>query len=216
MQSKEFFDFDQAESYLNNSLIRYKGEPLFVRRVFDEDFNRFFIRGDRSVDGEPVTVPTTSKDVDYTPMELGFFNYTKIGIPGIVIACYRRPIRGWKVGLSSCNVSWSYHADENCNSLGPNFGGDDYNIIPSKPLRDSIMGEFPSFQQCLDDLSSESKFSPTSRAWCKEFSVNNIGQLHTPIIKWEPVGSVSMDNGDIHLDKRYEFLDELVKERKTA
>jgi len=133
---------------LSDSIIRYQGKPIYVEGVAED---RVVIG--TYLDGSgSVRKTMDDRDWDPSPVPTGYVNREG--------RCYyvcRRPTRRWKQGLHRDNVEvYSY---EGSGSRG---------IINSAAFADTVLGNYPTLEEVLDNVRSR-RWS--SGAWTRKFAL---------------------------------------------
>lgn len=164
-------------------------------------------------------------DLNLEPVQLGYVNYQ-----GQAVYACRMPKRNdWRQGLRYDNMYFSYHYDSRPTaSIGiasPMDSDGIYTLsaveVPAPPIRlrrssgsrpswssiyQTIRGNYPSIESCLEKIKSID-----SVAWSRDFAMINCGErVDIGYIGDFIVGHV--DNGNIVLDKKFEYLEERLKE----
>ena len=194
---REFYNYSQAEMYLLDSVIRFSGEPVVVSYMEGEDEGE----GDgincclkkltqRTASYERVSI--YDYRIDMSPVPLGYVNWKRYGEVSILIA-YRVPLRMWKVGLTSNNLALRgiMHGDT---------GESSSTVINSKALSNTIKGNFPSLDKCIQEEQPQ--------AFSRRFAILNkklwFAQLSSPI--GEIIG------GELSLIPQYAFMSEALRQ----
>lgn len=97
---RTFADWNHANQYLSESLIRVGGETAWVRNV--DEKNQLWYYPPAS--DQRKSIRLDSKEVDFTPVPLGYVN---LGDGYSASYTTRIPRRMWKVGLCPSNTSSS-------------------------------------------------------------------------------------------------------------
>jgi len=141
--------YDTAEyagNRLNESIVSYKGEPIRVNACGDTS-NGIVVRGEYIQNGD--TVKVLLKDIDLTPVTLGFVN-TNRGIGYLARVPLRRD---WKQGLRMNNLRSLYGIRER--------------ILRDIDLYKVIKGVYPSFQYALENTVNDG----VARAFSRNFAI---------------------------------------------
>ena len=144
---------DDAMMRLNQSVIRFEGEPVFVTNVIVPGRERMIGVGNRLSDGTCIQFDLDAEGTDYTPVPVGYVN-----LDSMSLYVSRFPIRKWKQGL---------HRDNS--RLTPNDEFPVNDILRSKQLGLCIKGVFPTESEVLSTLHYN---KVRSRAFCRDFSVS--------------------------------------------
>ena len=132
--------------YLTGSIIRVNGDPVIITDLAPHNkgvYRIYYIQlEDYFKDERDIGIITTdSKNIDLSPVELGFCNF-KINGEHNTFYTYRSPQRMWKIGLHLNNFM--------INSLEPlEFFFENSRILYSKSLEDTIKNKYPSFDECI-------------------------------------------------------------------
>lgn len=174
-------DHEYANSRLIETIVRLKGEPVYIHRVgigMKVDYS--------TLDAMDELKKCTTEELDLKPVPLGYCNYNKH-------ACYltRMPMRrDWRQGLRRGNFT--------------SLSGSDANRIPYDVLRQCILGDYPTFAGAVEAVKKVK-----SMAWHRHWAVDSELQiLHKGGVR--PVGV--MENGQIVLSSKYQYLKEALKE----
>ncbi len=125
-------DPNYANGRLQGTVISYAGRGVTVAAWYPEEVTLTDL-----ITGEHTIVKPKDPKIDLTPVKLGYANSK-------VYAAYvsRCPVRkDWKQGLRGTTMR----------VLVPNVGQSDA-AIPSKVLGQTIIGEYPSFEACIEKV----------------------------------------------------------------
>lgn len=142
-------DYEYANSRLTETIVRLKGEPVFIHRV-----GPGMITSYNKLNGEGGIESCMASDLDLRPVTLGYCNYNKF-------ACYltRVPMRrDWRQGLRRGNFL--------------SLTGAPAERIPYESLRQVIMNDYPTFKAALEAVKKIK-----SMAWHRHWAVDCHGQL---------------------------------------
>ena len=145
-----------AHMRLSESIIRYKGVPVFVHNVREDMTVNFSLLSD----GSPGTAPCTDPDFDITPVPTGYVNYHNDSS-----YVQRVPCRRWKQGLSRDGVEAS-----------PAHGGSPpaRDLVSTPEMAATIMDEYPPFLEALSQVrTGASRAAAYHRFFC--FVRNEMG-----------------------------------------
>lgn len=135
-------DYEYANSRLTETIVRLKGEPVYVYKVGPG------MKTDYSLLNEMhVMKQCKTEELDLKPVPLGYCNYNKN-------ACYlsRIPMRrDWRQGLRRGNFA--------------SLSGMNADRIPYEALKQCIIGEYPTFTAALEAV-KKLKSIAWHRHWC--------------------------------------------------
>ena len=162
-------------------------------------------------------------ELNLEPVQLGYVNYQ-----GQAVYACRMPKRNdWRQGLRYDNMYFSYHNATADIGVARPVDSDDRHTLhvsegPTPPIRrrrpsgsrpswssiyQTIRGNYPSIESCLEKIKSVD-----SVAWSRDFAMINCGErVDIGYMGDFIVGHV--DNGNIVLDKKFEYLEERLKEK---
>lgn len=151
-----------VEARLNHTIIRYDEEPVYVCNV---NSSKIFIQTlDEYVTGDSRIHRSLSFDdplLDISSPPIGYFNMSKEEAKRIfgdhnpdasksrAGYCYRNPAKQWKQGLRLGHLVTREPSQPDTHFMGG------YSLNFCKPVREMILGEFPSVQEALFSLDSE-------------------------------------------------------------
>ena len=172
MKTKNFYDEHHAKIYLENSVIRYKKIPIYIRDVnqVENEFKLLYNKLGRQTI-EMTFLP--NKHIDFNPVPLGFLNTQRN-----TFYVSRLPARQWKIGLHQNNIKFTNAV------IGTKIKNPSLN---STLLANCILGKYPSYKAAYDSIISGKRFiTAFSRkfAICKEgLLYKNNGQCIGPILQ---------------------------------
>ncbi len=208
MRNKDFYDGDQANMYLSNSLIRVKDEPVYVLGINSRSSGlhiRFYetLAGDR--EDEATELPIGHKSIDMNPVPLGFCNirYTfSDERTKDVIEIYRKPIRGYRIGLCRNNMSYDQV-----------FGGeneyDPRNLLVCPELVKTIKGIYPKYEETLKYVTNEMGLV---QAFGRRFAIQNMGGTINLLYSKSKTPVGTCDRRGPHLFDTHKYLQEALME----
>lgn len=169
---------EYARSRLVGSVISIKNRPCTILSV---DYNRELFFTDL-VDKEEKFISMDSKEVDLTPIALGYMNFRD----GAVYAC-RIAKRRWKQGIDKAGAMLSKPMNR-----GENW-------VDSKEFLACYYNEYPAFE----DAYTQAKESGVSVAFHKKWAINGHGEL---FYRGKFVGTT------LKLKQAYAYLEQMMKE----
>lgn len=161
-----FLSTDDANMRLSRTIIRKAGIPIYVSEFTSPTDFRYYELLNRE-QGHTEEASLTDEDVDIKPVPLGYVNFQ-----GQSHYLSRQPRRRYKQGL---DVE-SLHAGRHCR--------DRRQVLFSQSFIDTVMGNWPSFEECHQAVN---RFSLTSLAFDREWAVGMEGRL---LYKGDKVGSI--------------------------
>ena len=178
---REFYNEDQAMSYLTNSVIRLDKEPIYITGVRASRNDYRLAYSTVGNQREPREIKYSDKKLDLSPIPLGFINYPKrtgrYPTPNLSIWAGRSPRRGWKIGLSTGAIVLQPQGTDT-NILRDL---DKSHLITSSPFRQTVVGNYPSFKKIVEKLKGDE--STDSLAFSRRFCLdrkNNVFYKHLP------------------------------------
>jgi hypothetical protein len=201
MKDKQFYDIDMAQRYLSESVITLAGEPALIidvegRGVKDGWKVHTRLLSDPDC-GRVIYLP--NDDIDMNPVELGMSNYRSFDHYQAFII-QRAPVRAWKVGL----------ARNNMRTLSLRRGGqapvNGRDLLLSSSLRDTVLGQYPTYEEAKALLSDET----SSCAFSRRFAVSGDGNLYHTMAT-DAVG-IHEGGGEPVLSNDYLYLHEVLEE----
>ena len=152
MKNKLFYDAEHARNSLVNSVVRFKGKPVYIQDIQVVEKQRpggtkqykivYSVLG--SQDSNILFYP--NKLLDLNPVPLGMMS-TENGVYFVE----RLPIRGYKIGLNTNNTAFSHVRSGQKSGSGRGGMGVE-NYIVSKELYKCIMGEHVSYGEGLRNI----------------------------------------------------------------
>lgn len=142
-------DYEYANSRLTETIVRLKGEPVYVYNVRNGMKVQYGVLKDLDT-----ILECQLEELDLHPVPLGYCNYNKL-------ASYlsRVPMRrDWRQGLRRGNFV--------------SLSGIDANRIPYESLRQAILGDYPTFTAAVEAVGKVK-----SIAWHRHWAVNINGQV---------------------------------------
>ena len=169
---------------LAESLVMYKGKPFYITE-YDMAENRvsgFFPYTDKAA---RFTLPSVNLDI--RPPRLGYVNYR-----GNAIYVSRYPVRRYKQGIHSQNITFSAMADKG-------------RLLRSPEFSQALMGDYPYFNGALRSLSSNTSVA-FNRHWALQKEAEGVHLMY----RGNPVG-LYKDN-KLKLIEDYQYLKEAMEE----
>jgi len=194
-KTREFYDYQQAEMYLMESVIRFKDEPVVVAAM-DYNSNRdifcwFKKLTRREHDNAKISIYDVK--INMNPVPLGYINWKRFGEQHVLVA-HRDPIRMWKIGLTKKNLIIRGIDHRGIDTVVDETA----QVINSKALRDTITGKFPSLKKCIKD--------GIPQAFSRRFAIRG-DSLYFSQLSY-PIGYIN--NGELALLDDYAFLSEVL------
>ena len=168
-----FDNIGDAQMRVGSSVVRYKGIPVYIDKVFENDEHTMYASFLNLITKEKrKKVFLKSKYFDFTAFPIGYVNSDEIG----AIYIERRAVRKFKAGLSMQNIK--FLQEENPQDL-----------LYSKGLGKTILNEFPNVLDTYNKvMEKEGKHKVAfSREYAFYFSELEIIYLE---YKGKPVGYV--------------------------
>lgn len=194
-----FYDDLSARRYLSQSVIRYKGDAIFVLEASTRRLRyRNLMEAEFTLDDvEAHTVPIDDPGLDLSPIPNGYVNIT---LPDKKKAAYiyRSPVRNWKLGLALGNIS-SWQPDRCVPSRWACTAA-----LANRGLALMVKHIYPSYLEALSLLGSDLSDIAISRNLC----VDNKFHLHYR--RQKGVGKVNKDNGIVTLKNDYSYLSQVL------
>jgi hypothetical protein len=136
---------DDLYSKLHNTVVRYKGDPVIVQvgeGIRSMHTHLKYLKTGKKVTDYEGVIHCSNPLLDISSPPLGYCNYGKNSY-----YTNRLPVRRYRTGLASENLYVSI--------ARPTIRFDDdevssVKILKSKELSKTILGEYPSFKECLD------------------------------------------------------------------
>lgn len=203
-----FYDREHARQYLTGCTITYKNEPVSINAVEGSRQKGIFLillPFAPNKKGDGIGVPLDDKDLDFTPIKLGFVNWPRESKPHgkffTVVRTARQAARRWKVGLYEGNFLVRGLDVSRPTDIGPRH------LLSSVELRNTITGQMPKLDEVLKSLKI---MVPTaSMAFDRNFAIdahNKLWHIHVD----SSVGDVKGDK--LELAPKYKFLSEQLAE----
>lgn len=211
-----FFDSNQLNNYLSNSVIRLGTLPIYVLRAQFTKGNLIslyytFLKG-RSFLSEISNIFRLD-ELNLTPVPLGFLYQKAPSESKKTIAYYtsvvnRFPMRTWKIGLSSDNMSII--------PLNSSIFTDSTDVLLSKELHSTIVGDYYTFETVIN-LILESNIKgiiPFHRYFAIKKTYNTKTDFELELIYYrypkQPIGNVVEKK--CQLFKNFNYLNEHLEE----
>ena len=185
MRNKDWYDYNHAKMYLYHSIIRMGPIPIYV---FDVNNDRIITYCKLRTRQEQKTIELYDPKINMVPVSLGFVNWKNV-----VYCITRRPVRKWRVGLTGEN-SYTYQYP-NIHVIRSS------SLFFTKALEDTIMGNFPSYQNVLDKKTLKKAFS-------RRFAIIN-DEIYYNMLK-VPIGNTR----PYVLYRPFEYLKQILEEDK--
>lgn len=157
MKYDGFYNLEQMRSYLKRSIIRLEKTPIIINEVY-EDRNRAGKLVKKlqysELDGyRNKHINIKNRRINLSPVPLGFvvFDSGRDCMECAVVS--RIPIRTWKIGLSINNIHITKIAGVRTQRA------DVVNLFASTELKQTIIGEFISYQEALRVIKFASIYS---------------------------------------------------------
>lgn len=182
MKQKEFYDGNQASSYLTHSVIRLGRSPIYIQKVLREGSKYLLYYYHLGVVGNRSNLLVTyanNPDIDMNPVPLGMLAPGKES--AATIYCTRVPRRAWKIGLTQQALALS-NIDKSVEKRIRFRSGD---VLISNSLQNTILNDYPSPKKATDlskDRGLPIAFSRAFAIWDKDLYYKDIGI---------PVGTIS-------------------------
>lgn len=143
-------DAGYAESRIKGTIVTHEGQPVKVSGVTGGDGGSEPVAVVHDLKGENKFMVNLS-DLDLCPPKLGFVNYEAT----TSYVCRKPMRRDYKQGLRNQNLTTE-------------FG---YNIqsIPDYALLSTIVGDFPTFEQCRKKLEKTRKGNSRVQSWAWDY-----------------------------------------------
>jgi hypothetical protein len=146
MKNKKFFNLDQAIRYLGETVISFKGKPIYIYALdagrHSKNFELYYYDvGDE--DRKQKWILSDHSGIDMTPVSLGLMS-TKSNMKHSSGMVARMPVRMWKIGLNRSNV----RIDNTVPEITARYRSRYADFMLSKELRDTVVGDYPSYEEC--------------------------------------------------------------------
>jgi hypothetical protein len=174
-------DYEYANSRLTETIVRLKGEPVYIFKVGAGMKTEYCTLEDMTT-----VKRCQAGELDLKPVPLGYCNYNKQ-------ACYlsRIPMRrDWRQGLRRGNFA--------------SLSGVNADRIPYDVLRQCIVGDYPTFAGAVEAVKKVK-----SMAWHRHWAVDSDLRI---LYKGSNVPVGMLENGEIVLNSKYQYLKEALKE----
>lgn len=205
---RNFYDKQQAQSYLSSSIVRLNGEPIYVTNIEGSGFPNcslyYMTVGNQNKKG---SCRLKDSALDFTPVPLGMMNMPAqmTGTIPIAVYCSRMPRRAWKVGLSSSALHLSITTVSH--ETQARMAIDRGRLMLSSAFRQLVVGNYPSFEKVVGRL--EKAQDETSIAFSRRFALRKDNTVWYKATT-EPVGRWTK-NG-ITLNTKFQYLAEVLEE----
>lgn len=176
MKQREFFDTNQANSYLSNSVIRLGESPIFVHAVNRErsgDILWYWDLGAVGGSERLKKVLLNNKDLDMTPVPLGMLATGKES--KATTYCSRISRRAWKVGLSSGSLDLNNISIDRSKTIRFSKSA----VLYSNSLANTIKGEYLDYKSAKilsKDEGVPVAFSRNFAIWGDDLYYRYVGQ----------------------------------------
>ena len=180
-------DIEYIRGRLVDTIVRYGDEPVMIDAI-SPSRGRFMVTCTYLKDDVQEVYPLSQFNLESAP--LGYIN-----AHGEANYCVRKPMRhDWRQGIRAANLTF--------------VSGDDTDHskevdLPLRPLRDTIVGEYPSFKEAQRRLKED---GDNLVAFSRDFALGKDKTIH---YKGSKVGSYE---GAINLYERFKYLIEYVTE----
>jgi len=212
MKTKSFYDLHQAQMYLTESIVTYKGLPIYVRDIEQKrngDFNISYAYLSNAL--SETNDSLNSGYFNFTPIPLGFVNWDgkrmdedgKIIKYQYVFDIMRMPVRRYKIGLCRINARMYWLRERD---IVPNFNS----IVFSNTFVNTILRKYPSYEEVIE----KSQKNGNLLAFSPRFAIEDGGAVFYKGSLETPIGDLV--RGDIRLIEKMKFLKEVLnKDRAT-
>ncbi len=201
MNEKEFYNEDQAQSYLSRCIISRAGRPIYVDSITKPLREQRFHICYRHLSNSDIPLVTYYPDgqIDLTPIPLGMYHQNSDSSHSAIYMA-RYPIRMWKIGLTSRNVSTMNVSQQSLSGVMPSEL-----LFWTKEFEQMVQGEYPSFEKAMKTIGgSPYNTMPLSR----HFATSGTELFFKAL--GEPVGKLT-DNG-YALHEPFFYLTESLQE----
>lgn len=196
----EPYDLSHARNYLEASIIRLAGAPIYIMNVSSRGRKyilHYTATDDLYVDRYIRQVALDDEDIDLSPITLGYVNSE---LSTVYLA--RSPKRAWKVGLVQGSLKcWWMKYDE---GLGTE-------IAWKKQFVDAVKNIYPSIDEAAKKVLELR--SGYGHAFHKRFSIvhapHKIANVH---YKWFPDAVGTFEGTNVVLKDNWSFLKETLEE----
>jgi hypothetical protein len=176
MKRKEFFDIDQANAYLSNSVIRLGEDPIYVHNVYSGKSGVILSYWKLGAVGGSIALKETkldNPDLDMSPVKLGMLATGKES--KATIYCSRMSRRAWKWGLSSGSLDLTNISNDRQKRVHFNKNS----VLYSNSLLNTIKGDYLKYDAALKISNEENlpiAFSRNFAVWGEDLYYKYIGQ----------------------------------------
>lgn len=173
-------NLEYAEGRLRHTVVMLRGEPVFIRDIVsgDEVFFSYLKEMEE-------TYECSLSDLDvFGQNKLGYVNYGDSAYHLV-----RKPVRNdWRQGIRMANLTFT--------------GEEGFGNLPWLPLRNTILGSYPNFEEAVKVVER----GHFKCAFSRNFAV---GMHHTLFYKERPVGSYDKI---VTLREQFKYLTEYLHE----
>ncbi len=175
---------DDLNMRLNNSLVKYNGQPAYVVGIDGRTLSLYLTRT-----RDNVLAHLPDNKLDIRPVPLGYVN-----LLSHCVYVSRRPERRYKQGLNTNNIR----------VRGKAMRMDIPDLLQSVSLAKSIGNDYPSFANALKAV----KGNPTSRAWSRRWALKDDDHIGSICVchRGNTVGTII--KGKPHLFDKFIYLQE--------
>lgn len=200
MRTKKFFDLNHARAYLQHTIIRVAGQPVYVMDVSQPRGDDLLLHYSlaNNAGGRVKAVKVNHESVDMNPVPLGMTRYFN-GVTWYTFYISRYPARRWKIGLSRDNIGVT---DPTGEELQRDYVQD---LLPSPTLAETIMRKYLSLNEAKDELRKAKGCLPISWRFC----FDHTGNLYYKML-CVPVGKV--ETNAVTLKDEFMYLREVMQE----
>jgi hypothetical protein len=201
--SDYFYGIDHARQYLNGSVIRVDGDPVYVTGCgFDDD-------GEKTLtyllliymEEPPFTIRLDSDRINFDPVPLGMFNCRDGRGRSTAAYLSRYPARQWKQGLTAEVMQVI--------SVCPNgYVPALRDIFPKEGLARTIKGMYPDLDEALANIQAA---KDTSVALSRNFAVDDTEALLYQGTQ-KPIGTLNIEDRTAILFRPFHYLKEMLEE----
>lgn len=182
-----YYNLDHAMDRLRGTLVRYKGEPAYIREV------------EPAGKGEFIIIADLTSHVERVQDKLSNFDLSPVPVGNVMVEdryqfATRTPVRRWKQGLAENHLHlyqmpWGRMGDIN---------------VRSQNLANAILGKYSRFDDAYDKVKGGQAFAvPISRS----FGIGRHKDGHIILINRHKEVGWADDQG-VYIDKRKFFLQE--------
>lgn len=169
---------------LAETLVMYRGRPFYIveYEMAENRISGYYPDNDKVT---KFTLP--NRNLDIRPPRLGYVNYR-----GTAIYVSRYPVRRYKQGIHSQNITFNAMADKG-------------RLIRSPEFSKALMGDYPSFNNALRRLESKNSVA-FNRHWAVLKAADGIHLMY----RGNPVGAYK--DSKLKLMEDYQYLKEAMEE----